>query len=319
MTNFFIGSSPSMASQIINPNYEYAAAGVMVSLTSLRDRKSDFEVRDWILDSGAFTEIARHGNYRNSVAEHAAQIKRWSNCGNLLIAVAQDYMCEPFVLEKTGLSVTKHQELTIHRYDQLLSLNPFTSIMPVLQGYKVSDYLTHLQAYGDRLKNGQWVGVGSICRRNGKPDEIKEIFKTIKLIRPDLKLHGFGIKKIALADKEIQTLLYSADSMAWSYPRKFDSVQKNLKQPLIDSESQSPKEKELCLAQEYQQKISVILNNSVPKHIPPNAGAGNGQGRKPKWKSGKTKAIRIPEIYADRLLEIAKEWDETKLKFKKID
>ena len=33
-----------------------------------------------------------------------------------------------------------------------------------------------------------------------------------------------------------------------------------------------------------------------------------GQGRKPKWNSS-TKAIRVPEKYADRLIEIARQWE----------
>lgn len=33
---------------------------VFVSVNRLRNRKSDFRVRDWIMDSGAFTTIAKH-------------------------------------------------------------------------------------------------------------------------------------------------------------------------------------------------------------------------------------------------------------------
>ena len=54
------------------------------------------------MDSGAFTEVAIHGGYRHGVDEYAAEIKRWSACGTLMAAVAQDYMCEPFVVAKTG-------------------------------------------------------------------------------------------------------------------------------------------------------------------------------------------------------------------------
>jgi hypothetical protein len=115
----------------------------MVSINALRERRSDFEVNDWILDSGAFTGLSRFGRYRHEVEEYAAEIKRWSACGRLLAAVSQDYMCEPFILEKTGLSVAEHQRLTIERYDALLPLvSVSVYLMPVLQGYRVSDYLT---------------------------------------------------------------------------------------------------------------------------------------------------------------------------------
>jgi len=89
-----------MAGKIIAP--DYPAAGVMVSANALRQRKSDFVVDNWILDSGAFTEVARHGAYRSGSQSYYEQICRWAACGNLLAAVAQDWMCEPFVLQRLG-------------------------------------------------------------------------------------------------------------------------------------------------------------------------------------------------------------------------
>ena len=299
---FFIGCSPSQAKSIINP--ESPAAGVMISMTQLRKRQSDFQVDDWILDSGAFTEIARHGAYRFSVEEYHKQIcrwSRWSRCGNLLAAVAQDWMCEPKALARTGLNVPEHQRLTISRYDQLFSLEPPVPIMPVPQGYRSSDYLKHLQDYGaqrscaggDRLALGSWVGVGSVCRRKNC-DEIVNLLRTIKLIRPDLKLHGFGLKMLALSNHEIRDLLHSCDSTAWSYPNKFKPVP----------------EPEIELAHQYQEKVTAAKNGFVRKRVPRTAGAGNGQGRKPQWKAGKTKPIRVPEKFAEELLAIAHRWDD---------
>ena len=43
------------------------------------------------------------------------------------------------------------------------------------------------------------------------------MFEAIHAQRPDLRLHGFGIKITALHDERVRELLYSADSMAWSY------------------------------------------------------------------------------------------------------
>ena len=39
----------------------------------------------------------------------------------------------------------------------------------------------------------------------------------IKTQRPDLRLHGFGIKFHALQSPTVRELLYSSDSMAWSF------------------------------------------------------------------------------------------------------
>lgn len=74
---------------------------------------------------------------------------------------------------------------------------------------------------GDRLLFGQWVGVGSICKRNSRPAEVADILASIHNKRPDLRLHGFGIKLTALENKAVRDLLYSCDSMAWSYPARF--------------------------------------------------------------------------------------------------
>jgi hypothetical protein len=189
-----------------------------ISVNRLRKRKSGFVVGDWIMDSGAFTEISTHGHYRHGVEEYASQIKRWSTNGNLIGAVAQDYMCEPFIVEKTGLSVPIHQQLTIERYDALLKEDVGgVQIFPVLQGYSPQDYVNHVRMYGDRLKHGQWVGVGSVCKRNGDTRAVSAVLLAIKGERPDLRLHGFGLKTTALADPLIRSLLESADSMAWSF------------------------------------------------------------------------------------------------------
>lgn len=207
--NFFVG--------IHIPAHAGRFDSCMVSVNRIRNRRSAFPVNRWMMDSGAFTEIATHGRYRSDVAEYAAQINRWRHNGQLLAAVAQDYMCEPFILEKTGLTIADHQRLTIERYDALRPLCPEVYILPVLQGWTPADYVSHLQQYGDRLAFGAWVGVGSICKRNSTPRQIEEILIAIKSVRPDLRLHLFGVKLTALASGIVQELGYSCDSMAWSW------------------------------------------------------------------------------------------------------
>lgn len=194
--------------------------GAFVSVNRLRHRKSAMQVGDWIMDSGAFTEISRHGGYRHGVAEYAAEIRRWATngSGRLLAAASQDYMCEAFILKITGMTVADHQRLTIERYDALLKEDTGgVYILPVLQGFEPSEYVAHLRAYGDRLKPGAWVGVGSVCKRNGTPDQVAAVLMAIKQERPDLLLHGFGLKTTALAHPFVRSMLHSADSMAWSF------------------------------------------------------------------------------------------------------
>jgi hypothetical protein len=188
-----------------------------MSVNVLRRRRKPVSCLDVIVDSGAFTELAQYGRYRHSVAAYAADLRRLASVVTIHAAVAQDYMCEPFMLAKTGLDVAEHQRLTIERYDALLAEDLPFAIMPVLQGYDPADYVRHLEAYGDRLKRGQWVGVGSVCKRNGSPQKVLDVLEAIARRRPDLRLHGFGVKKTALEHPGVRALLFSADSMAWSY------------------------------------------------------------------------------------------------------
>jgi hypothetical protein len=178
-----------------------------VSVNRLVNRKGDFQVGDWIMDSGAFSHMLRDGEHM-PLDEYTAQIVRWKNCGNLLAAVTQDYMCEPFILEKTGLSIPDHQRLTVERYDSLLHADTGVYIMPVLQGYAPSDYVRHIEMYGSRLGQGAWVGVGSVCKRNSKIGAIEDVLLAIHHARPDLRLHGFGLKSTALSSGLVQELLF---------------------------------------------------------------------------------------------------------------
>jgi hypothetical protein len=198
-----------------------------VSVNRIRNRKKPFEVGDWIMDSGAFTEISQHGKYRHSPDEFAAQIRRWKGNGNLLAAVSQDYMCERFILDKTGMTVQEHQRLTVERYDALVEADTGVYIMPVLQGYVRREYRDHIAMYGDRLTHGMWVGVGSICKRNGDPIAIENVLLAIHDVRPDLRLHGFGLKTTALGSGLVRELLYTADSMAWSFSARMQGRNAN--------------------------------------------------------------------------------------------
>lgn len=198
-----------------------------ISVNRLRTRKSHFIVGDWIMDSGAFTEISTHGYYRDAVDVYAREIRRFIGCGNLLAAVAQDWMCEPHIISKTGLSVRQHQHHTIARYDALLAQEVGVYILPVLQGFQPQDYVEHLRMYGDRLAPGAWVGVGSVCKRNGRPQEVAAVLMAIRAERPDLRLHGFGLKTTALADPLVVSMLTTADSMAWSYAARREGRNQN--------------------------------------------------------------------------------------------
>lgn len=208
---FFVG--------LHQPSDAHRFGDACISINRLRSRQKPVGAKAVLVDSGAFTELFNHGRYRHTVAEYAADLRRIHDKGIATIsaAVAQDYMCEPFIVAKTGLSIPEHQRLTIQRYDALTAENLPFPIMPVLQGFAPDDYVRHLKAYGDRLTTGMWVGVGSVCKRNADPEAIAAVLLAIKRVRPDLRLHGFGVKRTALKNATVVSLLATADSMAWSY------------------------------------------------------------------------------------------------------
>jgi hypothetical protein len=218
--NFYIG--------LDDIYYAWRFDKCFLCINRMRDRKKSFRVENWIMDSGAFMELKKHGRFRHEPEEYAADIERWKSTGTMEIAVSQDYMCESFILEITGLTVAEHQRLTIERYDRL-RIATDAPLMPVLQGFHPNDYLRHLTQYGERLAQGMRVGVGSVCKRNSHPAVIEYILRQIKNQRPDLRLHGFGLKLTALQRPEIRTLLYSADSMAWSDAERKAAQQVKLK------------------------------------------------------------------------------------------
>lgn len=188
-----------------------------INVNRFYGRSLGFECPAWVMDSGAFSELLRFGSYTKTVREYADIIRRWQKSGSLKAAVTQDYMCEDLILKKTGLEVKDHQELTVGRYDELMVEGLRTYVMPVLQGYEPGEYVRHLKMYGRRLaKDGMWVGVGSVCKRNSTPDSVREVLAVIKSERPDLRLHGFGLKTTALMNTDVLSMLWSSDSTAWS-------------------------------------------------------------------------------------------------------
>jgi hypothetical protein len=208
MEKFFIG--------LHHPSDAWPFLNSMISVNSIAKRESGFRINNWIMDSGAFSQISRHGKFVMSPDQYIELIAKFSACGTLLAAVCQDWMCEPFILQKTGLDIKEHQWRTIQSYMEL-SDSCDVPILPVLQGFTASDYAEHVRLYGDRLTQGAWVGVGSVCKRNSNPDAIEDVLLAIKLERPDLLLHGFGLKLQALEQSTVRSMLYSSDSMAWSF------------------------------------------------------------------------------------------------------
>lgn len=216
--DFFLGTH--------RPNWLWTVTDVplFISHRVLRDRKTPFPkaTTRWALDSGGFTELNLYGRWQTTPEEYVAAVRRYMNeLGGLQWASPQDWMCEPWVIEKTGLSVEQHQRLTTENYLQLRELAPDIPFAVVLQGWELRDYHAHADAYaaaGIDLASAPVVGIGSVCRRQAT-GQITGIFDSLR--ERGLSMHGFGVKSAGLA--MYADNLVSADSLAWSYWARRDA------------------------------------------------------------------------------------------------
>jgi len=170
----------------------------------------------WALDSGGFTELSLFGGWQTTVSEYVDAVARYAaEVGQLAWASPRDWMCEPVMLARTGRTVADHQALTVDNYCTLRQLVPGLPFIPVLQGWRLGDYLACVDRYtsaGVDLAAVPLVGIGSVCRRQAT----REIGAIVtELAAAGLRLHGFGVKRRGLAD--YADSLASADSMAWSF------------------------------------------------------------------------------------------------------
>lgn len=176
----------------------------------------------WALDSGGFSELSMYGEWRTSPRDYAKAARRYvDEIGGLRWAAIQDWMCEPFILAKTRLTMADHQRRTVESYATLLDLAPDLPWVPVLQGWQPDDYARHAEQYtASALPLTGLVGVGSVCRRQGMK-EGRAIIRQIATL--GFRLHGFGMKTTGLL--ATAAMLESADSMAWSYQARWRPVE----------------------------------------------------------------------------------------------
>jgi hypothetical protein len=196
---------------------------LFVSHKRLSDRRSfPRAVSPWALDSGAFSELDKYHRWESfDESEYASSVEFYQReIGLLEWAAPMDWMCEPFMLEKTGLTIEDHQRLTVDNYLRLRERLGAT-IIPVLQGWQRDDYLRCWEKYsqaGVTLEDQHTVGLGSVCRRQGT----SEADSIVRALLP-LKLHGFGVKTLGL--HKFGHLLTSADSMSWSFVARREQLQ----------------------------------------------------------------------------------------------
>jgi hypothetical protein len=254
MKEFFTGTDRMTRAHEVDAMIS-ANALIRIVNGKVRYRKDPILADRWMLDSGAFSQINKWGDFIMSPEEYVRLACHFQWCGKLACIVTQDYMCEPDVIKKLqGMgkraSVRIHQRKTVERYIEILELADRyklrVPVMPVLQGWEVEDYKQHLEMYENALSkrfdtdydikfgnlnrhstkgtalDTRWVGIGSTCKRNKNPEIVAEILDTLewsfRMHRP--KIHLFGFKQTGLKNSRIKDRIYSADSFAYDYHDK---------------------------------------------------------------------------------------------------
>lgn len=199
----------------------------------------------WALDSGGFYELGHFGTWTISAETYMADVVRYDReIGNLSWVAAQDWMCEPQILARTGLSELEHQRRSVLSYLACFELwerarergetNPLADnpVMPVVQSGTIAGYARCWAMFHDPdaamratwgrpwpdvdLDNVEVVGIGSVCTRQSTA-EIRDVIDTVRSCsrEPDgLPLHAFGLKTTGLS--LVAEGVCSSDSQAWS-------------------------------------------------------------------------------------------------------
>lgn len=191
------------------------------------------------IDSGAFTILKKYGRWLITPEQFVAKTRRQVEAlgRDKVVAIGpMDRMCEPIVIyggrSKDGTfagtrqflglpdatfddCVLEHQRQTVANFQELERLAPDLPIIPVIQGYTLTQYLRCVAMYlaaGIDLTTYPLVGIGSVCRRQGTK-EAKQIISALHAL--GIRIHGFGVS--AEGVKTYGGLLLSADSQAWCY------------------------------------------------------------------------------------------------------
>lgn len=168
----------------------------------------------WALDSRGFSELTQHGKWTITPGDYISAVRRYiRDIGMMDWAAIQDWMCEPQIRDKTGLTVAEHQERTVQSWLTLKLAAPEIPWLPVLQGWTMAEYIDCVEMYD--LTGIPWregvIGLGSVCRRQS----LGWVHGLIRGLQAEgLRIHAFGFKIRGLV--ESGAFLESSDSTAWS-------------------------------------------------------------------------------------------------------
>lgn len=190
-----------------------ARYGADRSFRGFRHDCPDLDGLDVALDSAGFVAWAHYGDYPWTVEQYVglAGARPWAWWAQM------DACCEPEVAGSRD-AVRLRQSETIRLLAECRRVAHdagVTAPMPVLQGWRASDYVWHADRID--LDGATLVGVGSMCRRNvhGTDGLVAVVDALDRVLPANVGLHLFGVKSDGLEALAQHPRVASVDSMAW--------------------------------------------------------------------------------------------------------
>jgi len=170
-----------------------------------------------------------------------------------------DYPCEPTLLKEKGWGVQENIRRTVKNAERCMEINVDSTWLPVIQGFKLSEYKTCIDMMENRGLIRDFMAVGSVCVR-GKISNIRRIVigidKYLQSKGYNVKLHYFGLSLNAIKDFDCFLRINSTDSGAW----KWDQSDESKKYP-------SNQEEKLENFESYKERVSNCLNQHNQREI----------------------------------------------------
>lgn len=208
------GSARKALRQLEEPN-------VMINYATQNNRPWD-GIERLFIDSGGYSFMMGKGEYETPNGEYLSYLNEHKPA----VWALRDYPCEPDVLDEHNRTVADHQRMTADRHADLL--NDASTVpgdpLAVLQGWQLHDYLECIDLYRDRGLLTDYVGIGSVCRRNAEA-EIRRIITAVRdELNDSINLHAFGVKSSVLKYADVRAALASADSNSFDFRAQWGAL-----------------------------------------------------------------------------------------------
>jgi hypothetical protein len=210
---------------------EFVDVPLFLCHRQLRTRVSPYPkaTTRYAVDSGAYSELTRHGRWTETPEQYIAGLRRYEDeLGPFDFAGQQDWVCKPEAIaaieQYTGVrpDVVELLEATVENLLVMRALAPDLKIAPTIQGGEYEDFMLCADLFieaGVDLTTEPIVGVGSLVGMH--PKAVERIATGLRA-RGIVNLHGFGLKgaQLPVASHGFD----SADSLSWSMAGRYDPL-----------------------------------------------------------------------------------------------